>query len=713
MAEKKLVEAITSMNEDFAQWYTDVVKKAELIDYSNVKGCMVIKPAGYAIWENIQRQLDDRFKAVGVENVYMPMFIPESLLEKEKDHVEGFAPEVAWVTYGGLNPLPERMCVRPTSETLFCDFYKNDIQSYRDLPKVYNQWCSVVRWEKETRPFLRSREFLWQEGHTIHATYEEAEERTKQMWRVYRDFVQDVLAIPVVSGRKTESEKFAGAQDTYTIEALMHDGKALQSGTSHFFGSAFPNAFGIQYSDKNNELHEVYETSWGMSTRVIGALIMVHGDDSGLVIPPRVAPVQTMVIPIAQHKEGVLDKANELLDTLKAAGYKAKIDDSDKAPGWKFSGQEILGIPTRIEIGPKDIENNQAVIVRRDTREKIVVSLDEITTKLAEVLETMQKDMFEKAKTFLEAHINTATTMDEMNEKFNENLGFIKAMWCGERECEDKLKEDAGITSRCMPLEQEKCNDGNNNNVLGGRFNSYLNYGIIKGEQWLCQKGQDNMDPSKYPYGGDHFVKLCPLWQLLLYYREIVGGEKRDWYGDVAEIVRNTDESQLTNGQLQLNFMRNTMDVVKEDLTDFFIKAGMLKPIDKELDDYARGQMTITQTDCDELVKYASKYSKPATPVLYYLSANSQKSFKDKLAVEGTYNEGVKVRNNGWIVIDHDVWKNAVVFETYQGDELKYAAIVGTDSPDLSETKVCYPEGSTRIEAVSWDGTRTLVYGKK
>jgi len=264
-----------------------------------------------------------------------------------------------------------------------------------------------------------------------------------------------------------------------------------------------------------------------------------------------------------------------------------------------------------------------------------------------------------------------------------------------------------------MPLEHERCNDGNDNNVRGGRFNSYLNYGIIKGELWLCQKGQDNMDPSKYPYGGDHFVKLCPLWQLLLYYREIVGGEKRDWYGDVAEIVRNTDESQLTNGQLQLNFMRNTMDVVKEDLTDFFIKAGMLKPIDKELDDYARGQMTITQTDCDELVKYASKYSKPATPVLYYLSANSQKAFKDKLAVEGTYNEGVKVRNNGWIVIDHDVWKNAVVFETYQGDELKYAAIVGTDSPDLSETKVCYPEGSTRIEAVSWDGKRKLVYGEK
>ena len=462
MAKKnqKMVEEITAMDVDFAQLYTDICKKAELVSYTSVKGCMVIRPYGYAIWENIQRILDGMFKATGHVNVNMPMFIPESLLEKEKDHVEGFAPEVAWVTYGGSEKLEERLCVRPTSETLFCDHYKDIVHSYRDLPKLYNQWVSVVRWEKTTRPFLRSREFLWQEGHTIHATYEEAEERTKQMWRVYRDFVQDVLAIPVVSGRKTESEKFAGAQDTYTIEALMHDGKALQSGTSHFFGSAFPNAFGIQYSDKNNELHEVYEPSWGMSTRVIGALIMVHGDDSGLVIPPRVAPVQTMVIPIAQHKEGVLDKANELLDTLKAAGYKAKIDDSDKAPGWKFSGQEILGIPTRIEIGPKDIENNQAVIVRRDTREKIVVSLDEITTKLAEVLETMQKDMFEKAKTFLEAHINTATTMDEMNEKFNENLGFIKAMWCGGEACEEEIKaQTGGATSRCIPEEEEQLSD--------------------------------------------------------------------------------------------------------------------------------------------------------------------------------------------------------------------------------------------------------------
>ena len=390
----------------------------------------------------------------------MPIFIPESLLQKEKDHVEGFAPEVAWVTHGGLDPLQERLCVRPTSETLFCDFYKNDIQSYRDLPKVYNQWCNVVRWEKETRPFLRSREFLWQEGHTAHATAEEAEERTIRMLNEYADFAEQVLAIPVIKGRKTEKEKFAGAEATYTIEALMHDGKALQSGTSHNFGDGFAKAFGIQFTDKDNKLKYVHQTSWGVTTRLIGALIMVHGDDSGLVIPPRIAPVQTMIIPIAQHKEGVLDKANELVDTLKAAGYKVKIDDSDKAPGWKFSGQEILGIPTRIEIGPKDIENNQAVIVRRDTREKIVVSLDELTTKLAEVLETMQNDMFERAKAFLDSHINEATTMDEMNEKFNENLGFIKAMWCGDEACEDEIKaQTGGATSRCIPEEEEHLSD--------------------------------------------------------------------------------------------------------------------------------------------------------------------------------------------------------------------------------------------------------------
>ena len=392
--EKKLVEQITSMEDDFAQWYTDVVKKAELMGYSSVKGCMIFKPAGYAIWENIQKELDRRFKETGVENVYMPMFIPESLLEKEKDHVEGFAPEVAWVTEGGLNKLQEKLCVRPTSETLFCDFYKDEIQSYRDLPKVYNQWCSVVRWEKETRPFLRSREFLWQEGHTAHATAEEAVERTEQMLNLYADFCEEVLAIPVVKGRKTDKEKFAGAEATYTIEALMHDGKALQSGTSHNFGDGFAKAFGIQYTDKDNKLKYVHQTSWGMTTRLIGAVIMVHGDNSGLVLPPMVAPVQVEVVPIMQKKEGVLDKAFEIRDML--SNFRVKVDDSDKSPGFKRSEQEMRGIPLRVEIGPRDVEAGQAIIARRDTGEKITVSIDEIPQKVDELLSLMQKEMLEK-----------------------------------------------------------------------------------------------------------------------------------------------------------------------------------------------------------------------------------------------------------------------------------------------------------------------------
>ena len=393
--EKKLVEAITSMDVDFAQWYTDVVKKAELMGYSSVKGCMIFKPAGYAIWENIQKELDRRFKETGVENVYMPMFIPESLLEREKDHVEGFAPEVAWVTYGGLNPLQERLCVRPTSETLFCDFYKDEIQSYRDLPKVYNQWCSVVRWEKETRPFLRSREFLWQEGHTAHATAEEAEARTQQMLNVYADFCEQVLAIPVVKGRKTDKEKFAGAEATYTIEALMHDGKALQSGTSHNFGDGFAKAFGIQYTDKDNKLKYVHQTSWGMTTRLIGALIMVHGDDSGLVLPPKIAPVQVDVIPIMQNKDGVLNKAYEVKEALAKAGLRVKVDDTDKKPGWKFSEQEMRGIPVRVEMGPRDIEAGQAIIVRRDTREKTTVAIESLAEEIKNILDKMQTEMFQ------------------------------------------------------------------------------------------------------------------------------------------------------------------------------------------------------------------------------------------------------------------------------------------------------------------------------
>ena len=455
--DKKLVEAITSMDEDFAQWYTDVVKKAELCDYASVKGCMVIKPAGYAIWENIQHELDRRFKETGVQNVYMPLFIPESLLEKEKDHVEGFAPEVAWVTHGGLEPLQERLCVRPTSETLFCDFYAKDIHSYRDLPKVYNQWCSVVRWEKTTRPFLRSREFLWQEGHTAHATAEEAEARTIQMLNLYADFCEQVLAIPVIRGQKTDKEKFAGAEATYTIESLMHDGKALQSGTSHNFGDGFAKAFGIQYAAKDNTLQYVHQTSWGMTTRMIGAIIMVHGDNNGLVLPPRIAPTQVVIVPIQQQKEGVLDKAFELRDVL--SNFRVKVDDSDKSPGWKFSESEMRGIPVRVEIGPRDIENNEAVLVRRDTHEKITVSLDEIEAKVSELLDTIQSDMLERARAHRDSHTYVATTYDEFVKTINEKPGFVKAMWCGDQACEDKIKEDTTATSRCMPFKQDHIAD--------------------------------------------------------------------------------------------------------------------------------------------------------------------------------------------------------------------------------------------------------------
>lgn len=456
--EKKLVEAITSMDEDFAQWYTDVVKKAELTDYSSVRGCMILRPAGYAIWENIQKELDRRFKEIGVENVYMPLFIPESLLQKEKDHVEGFAPEVAWVTQGGLDPLPERLCVRPTSETLFCDLYSNIIHSYRDLPKVYNQWCSVVRWEKTTRPFLRSMEFLWQEGHTAHATAEEAEERTIQMLNVYADFCEQVLAIPMIKGRKTDKEKFAGAEATYTIEALMHDGKALQSGTSHNFGDGFAKAFGVQYTDANNKLQYVHQTSWGMSTRIIGAIIMVHGDDSGLVLPPRIAPTQVMIIPINQKKEGVLEKAQEVKAAL-SEKFTVKLDDSNKNPGWKFSEQEMRGIPVRIEIGPKDIEAGQAVIVRRDNREKTVVSLDNITEAVGKILEKMQADMLAKATAHRDANTHEAHNWEEFTDILTRKQGFIKAMWCGDRACEEAIKDETGATTRCMPFEQEHLSD--------------------------------------------------------------------------------------------------------------------------------------------------------------------------------------------------------------------------------------------------------------
>ena len=451
MANDKFVQKVTSRDEDFAQWYTDVVREAKLCDYSSVKGCLNYLPNGYAIWENIRNHLDKRFKDTGVENVYLPVLIPESLLKKEARHIEGFAPEVAWVTEGGNQKLEERMCIRPTSETLFYDLWHRMVHSHRDLPFVWNQWNTVLRWEKTTRPFLRSREFLWQEGHTLHATYEEAEERTIQMWQVYIDFVQDDLAIPLVVGKKTESDKFAGAEDTYTIEAMMHDGKSLQSATSHFFGSGFPDAFDIKYLDKENKLHSCYETSWGLSTRTIGALIMVHGDDSGLVLPPRIAPTQAMIIPIAQHKEGVLDEANKLLDSLKAAGIRAKIDDSEKSPGYKFAEQEMLGIPVRIEIGPKDIEKGEVVVVRRNDREKITVKIKDLSKKLPKILEDIQSDMFKTAKDFLDSHIYKVTNMDEMVKVCNENIGFVKAMWCGDENCEDEIKyATGGYGSRCI-----------------------------------------------------------------------------------------------------------------------------------------------------------------------------------------------------------------------------------------------------------------------
>ena len=458
MANEKLVKEITSMEDDFAKWYTDVVIKAELIDYSSVKGCMIIRPYGYAIWENIQRIMNDMFKATGHENVYMPMFIPESLLEKEKDHVEGFAPEVAWVTHGGNEELEERLCVRPTSETLFCDHYKNIVHSYRDLPKLYNQWCSVVRWEKTTRPFLRSREFLWQEGHTIHATAEEAQQETVRMLGVYADFAEKVLAMPVVKGIKTEKERFAGAEETYTIEALMHDGKALQSGTSHYFGDGFAKAFDIQFTDKDNKSKYPFQTSWGTTTRLIGAIIMTHGDNNGLVLPPEIAPIQAVVVPIATHKEGVIEKADKIFSRLNNI-CRAKLDVTDRSPGWKFAEYEMKGVPLRIEIGPKDIENGRCVAVRRDNGEKITVSFDELEQKIPQLLKDVQNGLYEKALKRREEMTYVAHNLDEIKEIADTKPGFIKSMWCGSRECEDKLKEVAGITSRCLPLEQENLGD--------------------------------------------------------------------------------------------------------------------------------------------------------------------------------------------------------------------------------------------------------------
>ena len=459
MAKEKNVEQITDMEVDFAQWFTDVCTKAELVDYSGVKGLFILRPYGYAIWENIQNYLDRRFKELGHENVSMPMLIPESLLQKEKDHVEGFAPECAWVTQGGSEELPERLCIRPTSETLFCDHWSHVVRSWRDLPMKYNQWCSVLRWEKTTRPFLRGREFLWQEGHTLHATEDEARAETLQMLEVYADCCEKILAMPVIRGNKTDKEKFAGAVNTYTIECMMHDHKALQSGTSHYFGDGFARAFGIAFSDKNNQQQVPHETSWGMSTRIIGGIIMTHGDNNGLVLPPAVAPIQVIVVPVAAHKPGVLEKAQEILAALKAAGVRAKIDDSDNSLGWKCAQWEMKGVPLRLELGPRDMENGQCVCVRRDNFEKIPVALAELTEKVPELLDAVQQGLFDKAKENLDSHIFEAHSLEEAKELQERNGGFIKTMWCGDLACELAMKEKAGMSSRCIPFEQEKLGD--------------------------------------------------------------------------------------------------------------------------------------------------------------------------------------------------------------------------------------------------------------
>ena len=442
------------MDTDFAQWYTDVVKKAELVDYSGVRGCMVIRPYGYAIWENIQKDLDARFKALGHENVYMPMFIPESLLQKEKDHVEGFAPECAIVTIGGQNQLSERLIVRPTSETLFCEHYKNIIQSYRDLPKLYNQWCNVVRWEKTTRPFLRSREFWWQEGHTIHETAEEAIAETEQQLNCYADFCRDALAMPVVKGRKTDKEKFAGAEATYTIEAMMKDRKALQSGTSHYFGDKFSRAYDVTFTGRDNKLQYPFQTSWGSTTRLIGACIMTHSDNNGLVLPPAVAPIQVAVVPIAQHKPGVLDAAHELKQRLEAAGLRVKLDDSDQSPGWKFAQYEMKGVPLRVEIGPKDMEKQQCCMARRDTGEKTFVPLSDLESAAQTLLQDVHDNLYAMAEKNLEDNTFDLTTWEEVRDMAQGRGGFARTKWCGSLECELAMKEKAGVSSRCMPLKQ-------------------------------------------------------------------------------------------------------------------------------------------------------------------------------------------------------------------------------------------------------------------
>ena len=458
MAKDKKVEQITDMDVDFTQWYTDVCTKAELIDYSSIKGMFIYRPYGYAIWENIQHILDAEFKALGHENVYLPMLIPESLLQKEKDHVEGFAPECAWVTMGGSDKLEERYCIRPTSETLFCEHYKNVIHSWRDLPKLYNQWCSVLRWEKTSRPFLRHREFLWQEGHTMHESEEEARAETQRMLNVYADFMENTLAMPVIRGRKTDKEKFNGAEETYTVECMMHDHKALQGGTSHYFGDGFAKAFDITFTGKDNQLHHPYQTSWGVSTRMIGGIIMTHGDNSGLVLPPKIAPIQVIVVPVAMHKEGVQEASEKLLETLKNAGIRASIDLSDQSMGWKAAQYEMKGVPVRLELGPRDIENGVCVAAKRTGGEKLTLSLENIADNVKNVLDEVQKELYEKALKNLQDNTFDAHSVEEVREGCRKG-GFARMMWCGDEECEVKMKEEAGVTSRCIPFEQHHIGD--------------------------------------------------------------------------------------------------------------------------------------------------------------------------------------------------------------------------------------------------------------
>lgn len=455
------VKEITSKDEDFSQWYIDIILKAELADYAPIKGCMVIRPYGFSIWENIQKLLDKRFKETGHSNAYFPLFIPERLLQKEAEHVEGFAPEVAWVTHGGRERLAERIAVRPTSETIICSMYSKWINSWRDLPVLINQWANVVRWEKSTRPFLRTAEFLWQEGHTAHVSEEEAEKETLQMLEVYSDFVETELSIPVIKGRKTEKEKFAGALRTYTIEALMSDGKALQAGTSHNLGQHFAKVFDITYLDKDGELKYVWQTSWGVSTRLIGAIIMTHGDNRGLKLPPRVAPVQVILVPITSHgnKEIILDKIREIHNELKPF-YRVELDDRDEyTPGWKYNQWEMKGVPLRLELGPKDLEKNQVVLVRRDTGEKLFVEMASLKESVGELLVKIQKTMFDQAKDFVLKNTHVLSSIEELEIIMEKNKGFVKAMWCGNRNCEDIIKEKTGATIRCIPLEQENLGD--------------------------------------------------------------------------------------------------------------------------------------------------------------------------------------------------------------------------------------------------------------